>query len=384
MNRDKFDILIYKYQHGELKDAEKKLMDQWFDSLASDENRGWTAEEQEALQRKIMMKIDVAEQPAPVRFIALRKWIPYAAAVLLMATVGGMYLWYPRPSAVQLPMISEMEVGLDQENIRPGTNKATLTLADGTTVALSEAYAGIVTEQGAIKYADGNILFAEEQMGAEIPYATLAIPRGGQYQIVLPDGSKVWLNSASTLKYPLQFDEHERAVELEGEAYFDVAHQHSPSGDRIPFMVTTAHQTVEVLGTTFNVAAYVDEADTKTTLVSGEVRVVRSDTKQSSMLRPGEESVIYGSSGIQVKPVNVEAATAWKSGIFYFDETSSSQMLKQISRWYNIEIIYEGTPPKEVFTGKMSRNVNLGVLLKFLKDSGINLHLEGEKLIVKK
>lgn len=384
MNRDKFDILIHKYQHGELKGAEKELMDQWFDSFASDESGRWTAEERQTLQRRNMTKLDVEKQAVPNRFIAFKKWIPYAAAVLLMATVGGMYLWYPRSSTVQLPMISETEVGLDQEHIRPGTNKATLTLSDGTTVALSEAYAGIVTEQGAIKYADGNTLFAEEQMRAEIPYATLTVPRGGHYQVVLPDGSKVWLNSASILKYPLQFDKHERAVELEGEAYFDVAHQHSSSGERVPFVVTTSHQTVEVLGTTFNVAAYADEVDTKTTLVSGQVRVVRSDTKQASMLRPGEESVVEGSSGIHVKPANVDAATAWKSGIFHFDETSSSQMLKQIARWYDVEVVYEGAPPKEVFTGKMSRNVNLGVLLKFLKDSGINLHLEGEKLIVKK
>lgn len=384
MNRDKFDILIHKYQHGELKGAEKELMDQWFDSLASDESGRWTAKEREALQRKIMAKLDIEKQAVPTRFIAFKKWIPYAAAVFLIATVGSIYLFYSRSHIVQVPMMSETEIGSGHENIGPGRNKATLMLANGTTVTLSEAYGGIVTEEGEIKYEDGNTLFAEEQIGTEIPYATLVIPRGGQYQVVLPDGSKVWLNSSSTLKYPLRFSEGERTVELEGEAYFEVAQRQTLSGERIPFVVTTSHQTVEVLGTTFNVFAYADETETKTTLVSGEVRVVRSDTKQSGMLRPGEESVVQGSSGIQVKPTNIDAATAWKSGIFHFDETSSSQMLKQIARWYDIEIVYEGAPPKEVFTGKMSRNVNLGVLLKFLNDSGISLHLEGRKLIVRK
>src|SRR5690606_5699262 len=145
--------------------------------------------------------------------------------------------------------------------------------------------------------------------------------RGGQYQVLLPDGSKVWLNSASSLRYPLRFSESERVVELEGEAYFEVAGQQNLAGKRIPFKVLSTNQVIDVLGTKFNVLAYTDEADTRTVLVSGSVRVAKPDRKGATVLLPGEESLVGNSSDIKVRPVNVDAAIAWKSGIFHFDET---------------------------------------------------------------
>lgn len=384
MNQDKFDILIQKYQNDELVGVEKELMDRWFDSLNSRQGHQRTKVEVENLKRKIMEVIEHKDQPISPQPIWRKKWLPYAAAILLFAAFGSVYYLYFRSDTVQIPMISGTQI-LSEEDVAPGGNRATLTLTDGTTVALSESYSGIIIGDSEIRYENGNTLFdVDHGGGTEIPYAALSIPRGGQYQVVLPDGSKVWLNSASTLKYPLRFSDDERVVELEGEAYFEIVERQSPAGKRIPFRVTTSNQTVDVLGTKFNISAYADETDTKTTLVSGQVRVVRFDTNQAVMLKPGEESVMRGSSDIYVNPANIDAATAWKSGIFHFYETPFPQMLKQIARWYDIDVVYQGTPPNEVFSGKMSRNVNLGVLVKFLKDSGIDLQIEDNKLIVKK
>lgn len=385
MHRDKFDILIQKYQNGELKDSERLLMDRWFDSLDSGKQQPWTAEEQEMLCQRIMADIEPegVKEMQSVPFYR-KRWIPYAAAVLLIATIGSLYFLQQRAPIVQLPDLSEAQHMVDPQDILPGGNKATLTLADGRTIVLSEAHEGIVIGDGEIRYDDGDALLADDVADAlRGQYATLSIPRGGQYQVVLPDGSKVWLNAASTLKYPLRFADHAREVELEGEAYFEIASRQDVSGKHVPFLVNTPGQTVEVFGTQFNVFAYADEVETRTTLVSGQVRVMVSDTQQASLLAPGQESVIHGS-GMRIHKANVASAIAWKSGIFHFEETPFPQMLKQIARWYDIDVVYEGSAPNEVFSGKMSRNVNLGVLLKFLKDSGINMRIEGKILTVRK
>jgi len=385
MSQDKFDILIQKYQNDELAGAEKKLMDQWFDSLESEQSHRWTEGEVEDLKRRIMAVVE-KERSASIRPIWFKKWLPYAAAILLFVAFGSVYYVYFHQDTVQVPMLSDTHMPLSQEDdVAPGRNRAILTLTDGTTVALSESQEAIVVAGGEIKYENGRPLFDKDSRSSEakISFAELSIPRGGQYQITLPDGSKVWLNSASILKYPLQFGDQERVVELEGEAYFEIAAKQTPSGKRVPFRIITAHQSVDVLGTRFNISAYADEADTRTTLVSGQVRVAKSGTDQTAILKPGEEAVVRSSSDIYTRPANIDAAIAWKSGIFHFDETPFPQMLKQIARWYDIDVVYEGVQPKDVFSGKMSRNVNLQVLVKFLRDSGIRLQIEGKKLIVK-
>lgn len=388
MKRDKFDILIKKYQNGTLKDSERELMDQWFNSLDSEEHYHWTEAEQERLYQSILAETDLNRKSPDYQASNTpmgKKWVPFAAAIVLITSIVGLLYYINNyENGNQLAATGDALPQPAPEEILPGTNKATLTLVDGRTVTLSEHYSEIVIGDGEIRYDDGSSLFGGNLQEAESTYATLTVPRGGEYQIVLPDGSKVWLNSASTLKYPLQFRKSERLVELEGEAYFDIAHQQNASGERVPFLVKTPAQTVEVLGTKFNIAAYADEQETRTTLVSGQIRVTRSDTREINILNPGEQAVISANPGIQIHSANIAAATAWTSGIFYFDETPFQAMMKPISRWYDIEVIYEGVAPDEVFSGKMSRNVNLGILLEFLKDSGINFKIQGKKLIVKK
>src|SRR5690606_18115507 len=208
MNRDKFDILIRKYQNDELTGAEKELMDQWFESLDSGGSYHWTAAEIDAHKDRILTAIQQREQRISFRSVWIRKWMPYAAAVLVSVVLGSIYYLHFQSNTIQLPRMENRPLSGVAEIVKPGGNKATLTLADGTTVTLSEAYSGIVNADGEIRYEDGNSLYKvdSKQDDDSLSYAVLAVPRGGQYQVVLPDGSKVWLNAGSTLKYPLRFN----------------------------------------------------------------------------------------------------------------------------------------------------------------------------------
>lgn len=385
MNHDKFDLLIRKYQNDQLSEVEKELMDEWFDSLSASGDHNWTELEIDTLRKKIVAAIERDGSNRTVKTRRLLQWLPYVAAILLFATLGTVYYQYSRSDKV-MPAAPDVYKSAHQTDILPGGNRATLRLSDGTVVELSDTYEGIIVDDKGISYAQGESLL--DQIGhlgvAEMPLAELVVPRGGQYQVLLPDGSKVWLNSASVLKYPLRFDGNQRSVELEGEAYFEVASRQDANGRKIPFRVFTSGQEIDVLGTTFNVSAYSDDAATKTTLISGQVRVVSPDSRRSVMLEAGQEAVSIGRGDIETSLTNTNAAVAWKAGIFHFSETPFPQMLKQIARWYDVDVSYQGTLPNELFSGKMNRNVNLGVLVKFLKDSGINLHVEGNTIIVEK
>ncbi len=326
-------------------------------------------------------------------------WRRYAAAaaVLIIAAAWGYYYQtriVPQPAQYGLHA---------NDDVQPGGNRATLTLADGRTIHLSEAQAGIVVGDE-IRYADGSDLTQGDSTPARIVNLkskivnelVLTTPKGGTYQITLPDGTNVWLNAASTLKYPSRFDSKERVVELEGEAYFEVSHQLSadnvgtkpkadsrqPTAKRLPFRVISGGQTVEVLGTQFNIAAYPDEPTVKTTLVEGSVQIaLTTDHPSPITLKPGEQASTHGAA-IDIKMVDTDRYTAWKDGRFYFRRTPLEDIMRQISRWYDVEVVYQRGVPKETFSGKVSRNVSLMGLLGILQVSAINIQLEGNKLIV--
>lgn len=375
MNADKFKILIQKYQNGELVGKQKELLDRWFAKLGETDTLDWTPAQLESLGNKILHHIrEEATAVKPLR-PSIRIWLPYVAALLIFAVLGTIYYHKTMPSEPLKPTIA-----LEQD-VAPGGNRATLTLADGRVVNLSESQSGIIIGDR-ITYLDGNSVLdnKKENLTADAPsLLSLSTPKGGTYQITLPDGTKVWLNSASTLRYPSQFGNSERIVELEGEAYFEVLSFSSKSP--CPFLVKTENQTVQVLGTHFNISAYADEEETKTTLVEGAVQIVNRKTNLVNKLRPGQQSIVRDKQ-TSIHTVNPATAVAWKSGIFYFENTPFEQMMKQIDRWYDIEVTYQGKIPDELFTGKMSRKVNLQVLVDFLKDSGVHSHIEGRQLIV--
>lgn len=303
-------------------------------------------------------------------------WLPYVAAAVLALATGSYFFQFNVESR-----ISRID-NLTTADILPGSNRATLTLADGRTVDLSEAQAGIIIGNG-ITYLDGSTVLSETVSTGdrEEPHKftpsqthTLTTPKGGTYQVTLSDGTQVWLNAASTLKYPSRFDGKERVVEIDGEGYFSVAED-----SRRPFKVISNGQEIDVLGTEFSVSAYADDDAVKTTLVEGAVRL-RAGAASVSLV-PGEQG-IFENEVLNKRTVKVMPYIAWKSGDFYFDNTLLSDMMKQISRWYNIEVVYERGVPKEWFSGSMSRDVTLQTVLELLRISEIKYRIEPNKLII--
>ncbi|WP_315816975.1 FecR family protein [Paraflavitalea speifideaquila] len=279
------------------------------------------------------------------------------------------------------------------EPILPGRNGAILTLADGRRIVLDSAANGIIGNQGSaqISLQNNRVIYQAgdaRDAGTTMVYNTMSTPKGRQFQLVLPDGSKVWLNAASSITYPIAFNNKERRVEITGEAYFEVAH------DKIkPFIVQTKNQEVQALGTSFNVYAYDDESLERTTLLEGSVRVNATDNNPSSShpprvvtLIPGQEAQINNKIQLLFVANNVgEAAIAWKNGYFNLENIPFDQVMKQLERWYDIQVLYEKGVPNLSFVGGLSRNMTLESLIRALKVSEVHFRVEaGRKLVVYK
>jgi transmembrane sensor len=271
-------------------------------------------------------------------------------------------------------------------DVAPGKNKAILTLADGRKISLSDAIKGDIAKEAGFsitKTADGELVYnvAGSENVNDTRLNTISTPNGGEWQIQLPDGSTVWLNAASSIQYPLNIGTaKQRVVKLNGEAYFEVAKDKAH-----PFIVETDKQSVEVLGTHFNINSYKDEIVTKTTLLEGSVRVSQKNTNESEILKPGEQSIL-SVSGIDVKGVDVDEAIAWKNGYFMFNNERQESILRKLARWYNIEVEYADPEAKEVmYYGTVSRFEKISkVLRKFEQTGEVRFDIKGNKLIVYK
>jgi ferric-dicitrate binding protein FerR (iron transport regulator) len=315
----------------------------------------------------------------PVRLLIRRRLMAAAALMLLAIAVwllkGRRDADKPLAAAPVKPSVTH--------DLAPGSNRATLTLADNTTIDLDAAKEGVVGQQGnarLIKDKDGKLSYqAVPAQAAAMAYNLLTTPRGGQYQLVLPDGSKVWLNAASRLKYPTSFGGKERMVELQGEAYFEIAR--NPS---MPFKVSLIGQPsaqVEVLGTHFNVKAYEDEPAIQTTLLEGAVRVHQGTA--SALLQPGQQARCNSSTNIKLVTADVEETIAWKNGLFKFNEATIEEVMRQLSRWYDVDIVYVNGIPGDLFRGEIYRSVNVSKVLKVLEASGVHFSVEGKKILVR-
>lgn len=259
-------------------------------------------------------------------------------------------------------------------HIVPGSDKATLFLTDGSKIELDDVHARNLAMQNGVQISEaggGELVYKLEQptkkaASGALTYNTLQTARGGQYKIMLTDGTKIWLNSASSLRFPTAFAGSERLVELNGEAYFEVARNR-----RCPFRVLSNQQLVEVLGTHFNVNCYADEAKTKTTLIEGLVKVADKYTKSMAFLKPGQQSVVSpDAKNIQVKDVNAEDAIAWKNGYFMFSNESISTIMREISRWYNVDVEYRGKVPQKTMWGSVSKFKDVAETLRMLELTG--------------
>jgi transmembrane sensor len=338
-----------------------------------------------------------------------------AAAILLICTSMAWYFYNSNAKHKALAR-NEAELQKPKDDIGPGGNKAVLTLADGSSIDLDGARNGQVGEQGGSKLvkANGGLLAYQHETGnnsgaihhgdpgnlnsadihsTQIQYNRLTTPKGGQYQLILPDGTKVWLNAASSIRYPIAFAGKEREVELSGEAYFEVAQNAAmPFRVHIPLpsgqpgrMDRRDGMDVEVLGTHFDVMAYGDEQHINTTLLEGSVKLSLSAPVaggRAVMLSPGEKATLNGAGAFNVAPADVEEAVAWKNGLFHFSEATIGQVMRQLSRWYDVEVIYVGDAPKDLFRGEIYRNVNVSKVLKVLEASGAHFTVAGKKIFV--
>lgn len=310
--------------------------------------------------------------PAPVVRARIFSFTRIAAAAVVLLLAGSAYWLLNRKTP------EKMLVKVQETDIAPGINKAVLTLADGSTVTLDSTGNQVIRQgQVAIRKQNGQLLYAAHGDGTGVHYNKLTTPRGGQFKLVLPDGTKVWLNSASTLRYPTAFTGEKRIVELEGQGYFEVAKNAAQ-----PFRVMVSNMEVQVLGTDFDVMAYPDETTVNTTLLTGSVQVKEGPALQ--LLKPGQQAVLDNQNhAISVKDADLKKVTAWKNGLFVFNNMALPAILREVARWYDVDIVYAAKPSEELYGGGIGRNLNLSGVLSLLEGSGYNhFRIEGRKVIV--
>jgi transmembrane sensor len=308
---------------------------------------------------------------APVRSIKWRTWTAAAVLVGVLITVGIYYKYNLKPEQVIVKNNTP-------EKIKPGISKAILTLANGKRVVLDSSANGARYQQGkAVALNQNGALSynAASDEKAAPSYNDVTTARANEYQLTLADGTKVWLNASSSLHFPTAFNTSSRTVELKGEAYFEVAKDKTK-----PFHIMVNGMEVVVLGTHFNINAYDDEAELKTSLLEGSVKI--NSHNKSSLLKPGQEANVTRNGELNVAGANVELAVAWKNGFFQFDRASLPTIMRQISRWYNLDIVYSGKIPDRLFKGKIQRSLPLSGILNILKKGDVNFKLDGHTLTV--
>lgn len=381
MEREALKDLLERYSEGQCTERERAWVEDWYNNYHLQADEPYTHEQIEADSRAMWTGL-----PQPGRKLIHQKWFKYAtiAAVLVVGYLLYYLLVYIEMSKRPQPTHAQLE------QVLPGGNRATLTLANGRVIALNDASNGVLAEQQGLtirKNAEGQLVYIISKKDVKTDYPkeesvnTITTPKGGQYQVQLPDGSKVWLNAASSLSYTTgAYVANKREVRLSGEAYFEVAHN-----AKRPFIVVTDKQQVEVLGTHFNVSSYADNGATTTTLLQGKVRVSalpqpKGELSQPNLqrdgvvLKPGEAATLQYQQ-LSVAQADVELATAWKNGRIEFRDASLPQIMLMIGRWYNINIRFEGTLPPRRFSGSIPNNKNLYRVLEALQLGNVNFEL---------
>jgi len=308
-------------------------------------------------------------------------WVKVAAAMIVVIATSTWFVYQASFRSTSPKLANQKEVVL------LGSDKALLTLADGRTISLSDAAKGALTEQAGLqieKTAEGEILYKANKPVDEAVNAVNSVvtPNGGQYRVTLPDGSRAWLNAASSLCYPVHFDDHERRVKMTGEVYFEIAKVRDPnSGKNVPFSVETENQEIQVLGTRFNVSAYADEPNIKTTLVEGSIRVTNTANGRSVLLRPGQQSMM--TDRIRVQSADIQQQLAWTKGEFVFKNAYLDEVLRQLSRWYDVDIDCPPHLEKRKLSGIVSRSTALSTLVKMIEStSELTITVKERRLVV--
>lgn len=389
MNEAQARELLLRYRMGMCSAEETSTIEQWYDALADGSEWQWTPEQKLLFKAALWSDLAAgmnADAIAPIADIKRRKrFFPLrsiSAAAVLLLLAGCFFLLrsryrYAHKQAAALAAIQP------HQDVVPGSNKALLTLADGTQVTLDSITNGTIAQQGntkIVKQDAGQISYKGQPAERldNIVYNTLSTPRGGKYQLRLPDGTSVWLNAASSIRYPVAFPPgKERIVALNGEAYFEVA-----ANAGAPFYVHVQQLQVQVLGTHLNIMAYNDESLIRTTLLQGAVRIVQGDEKV--MLQPGQEACAIRTGGhLKVAQADVAAAVAWKEGLFHYSHTDMATIMRQLSRWYDVDVQYEENLKDIYFSGQVSRNNTLSQVLKmFQLTKAVQFEITGKHLTV--
>lgn len=393
MDHDRLKSLLRSYFDNTISEADCLELLNYIDSHVDEVSavvdealpQGDTGPEFSTIQaQKILNRIKaderfVVEQPRVIKFYQ-RRWLQIAAMLTVILTAALFLINQGRK-----PASYNNAVKTAQKPIVPGSNKALLTLANGKTVVLDSASNGIIASIGntsVVKTNDGKIVYqpaSNAETNKILVYNTLSTPKGGEYQVTLPDGTKVWLNAASSISYPQTFSGNERRVKLSGEAYFEVAKNKTK-----PFYVMVNDVQVRVLGTHFNISGYTDDDKITTTLLEGAVQVSKNNAVKA--LVPGQKAIVNnGSAAIMVSAADAADAIAWKNGYFTFNDEDITGIMKKVSRWYDVEVVYEGAVSNEKFGGTFYRSKSINELLDYLRRIGnISFKVSGRRIIVMK
>ncbi|HMG10019.1 MAG TPA: FecR domain-containing protein [Mucilaginibacter sp.] len=370
-DNERIQELAAKWRNGTITKEEKSEFNDWYNSFDDTESAYFADETPEILRERMFRSVQIRENlPNRTKIRTLVYFRIVASAAVLLRFSTAAYFLMSKHENMQIV-----------KDIPAGTNKAVLTLANGSKIVLDETADGEVTTQAGItisKAGSGHLVYSVSGTSNDSKpvYNTIETPRGGQYQVILPDGTKIWLNAASSIKFPTIFSGKERNVTLSGEAYFEVAHNKDK-----PFHVDALGIQIEVLGTHFNVNAYQDEDAVKTTLLEGSVKLMHHQA--STLLKPGQQGkVSEGGDRFEVSPVDTSIVTAWKNEMFVFDNTDLHALMRQLSRWYNIEVVYKGQVANDVFFGKIDRKSRLSKVLRILELGDVHFKIEDKKLIV--
>jgi transmembrane sensor len=400
MKKEDFQELVGKYTGGTATPAEQRLLEAYYERLAGPHDP-LPGDQEETLRREMLVEILRGAGIEKSRVALMRKspvWRYAAAAViLLLIGTGGYFRFFYQVH----PVNAQSQAARFKNDVKPGGGKAVLTLANGSKIVLDSAGNGQIAQQGGVgveHLGSGGLAYrVQTTKPTAVLYNTLETPRGGIYQLRLPDGTKVWLNSGSSIRYPVFFAGNLREVELRGEAYFEVAKNASA-----PFKVKINRKAeVEVLGTEFDVDAYENEPSIKTTLLEGSVRMAEalsaplvgvntSKEKPSVVLKPGQQAQLIarenaGNGGVQLKinnDVDLEEVTAWKNGLFRFNGESIETIMQNAARWYDVDVVYK-TDNKLSFVATISRDVPISKLLKLLElTDRVHFQIDGKKITV--
>lgn len=376
MHPEQIQELLKKYREGTCTEEEKALLEGWYLTYEAGDRPDIPSHVREEQLAQVWQSLPVHRRQRRIPWLRMT-----AAAVLLLTTSGFLYYYLHKA-----PPAKAGEQLVTNKPIVPGSNKAVLTLGNGQKISLTDAGNGQIAKQAGItitKQADGQLLYTieETQPVDEIAFNTIETPKGGQYQVALPDGSKVWLNAATALRFATRFSATERTVYLNGEAYFEIATAKLSTGKKKPFIVSVNGQQVEVLGTHFNVMAYKDEQTVRTTLLEGSVKLTAP--VGTILLQPGQQGYVAKETNAYKSAfVDVAMVTAWKDGLFKFDGIDMRTLMRQISRWYDVEVVYEPGVKDDVVFGSISRKSDLTRLLHILELGGVHFRVEGRRLIV--